>query len=133
MFRTAEQLQRAAKRQAERAQHQVESLKAKAELESERHKKQLEDNALAWIIYHKAAIRTKDAEFKAKLDAERRAKMEAIRQAERMNAKRMAAKRLRIREDAYTADKEQRKERDKLRRNTAKSLLHDARAVEKKK
>lgn len=56
-------------------------------------------------------------------------KLESTVLAERMNAKKQAAKRLRVKEDAYTGEKLERRDNDKLRRNAAKSLLRDNRRV----
>ena len=53
--------------------------------------------------------------------------------AERMNAKKQAAKRLRVKEDAYASEKQERRENDRLRRNAALSLLRDNRRVKERR
>lgn len=56
-------------------------------------------------------------------------KLESTVLAERMNAKKQAAKRLRVKEDTYTNEKAERRDNEKLRRNAAKNLLRDNRRV----
>lgn len=69
--------------------------------------------------------------------AEQRGKAEQkladTRLAERMNAKKQAAKRLRVKEDSYTAEKASARDDSKLRRNAAKAALRDKRRVEEKR
>ena len=57
-------------------------------------------------------------------------KLDNTRLAERMNAKKDAAKRLRVKEDAYAAEKAEARDGTKLRRNAAKAALRDKRRVE---
>ena len=56
-------------------------------------------------------------------------KLENTILAERMNGERKAAKRLGVKEDTYTNEKQERKEKDRLRRPMAKNALKDKKAV----
>lgn len=60
-------------------------------------------------------------------------KLENTRLAERMNAKKQAAERLRVKENAYTDEKAQARDDTKLRRNAAKAALRDKRRVAEKR
>lgn len=60
-------------------------------------------------------------------------KLEDTRLAERMNAKKLAAERLRVKENAYTDEKAQARDDTKLRRNAAKAALRDKRRVAEKR
>lgn len=60
-------------------------------------------------------------------------KLEDTRLAERMNAKKRAAERLRVKEDAYSAEKADARDNTKLRRNAAKAALRDKRRVAEKR
>lgn len=60
-------------------------------------------------------------------------KLEDTRLAERMNAKKQAAERLRVKENTYTDEKAQARDDTKLRRNAAKAALRDKRRVAEKR
>lgn len=60
-------------------------------------------------------------------------KLEDTRLAERMNAKKQAAERLRVKENTYTDEKAQARDNTKLRRNAAKAALRDKRRVAEKR
>ena len=60
-------------------------------------------------------------------------KLEDTRLAERMNAKKQAADRLRVKENTYTDEKAQDRDNTKLRRNAAKAALRDKRRVAEKR
>ena len=60
-------------------------------------------------------------------------KLEDARLAERMNAKKQAAERLRVKENTYTDEKAQTRDDTKLRRNAAKAALRDKRRVAEKR
>lgn len=60
-------------------------------------------------------------------------KLEDTRLAERMNAKKQAAERLRVKENAYTGEKAQARDDTKLRRNAAKAALRDKRRAAEKR
>lgn len=60
-------------------------------------------------------------------------KLDDTRLAERMNAKKQAAERLRVKENTYTDEKAQARDDTKLRRNAAKAALRDKRRVEEKR
>lgn len=60
-------------------------------------------------------------------------KLDDTRLAERMNAKKQAAERLRVKENTYTDEKAQARDDTKLRRNAAKAALRDKRRVAEKR
>ena len=138
-------------RAAERAKKAAQRLLEQETAKRTRAETNLKDNQLAWQMYHKRVMRAKHNEYRAKLDAARKAKQEAAREAERftreverakadirveaerMNAGKKAAKRLRIKEDAYGALKQESLERQKLRRNAARNTLKDQRLAERKR
>ena len=74
--------------------------------------------------------RAKGAERLAQQREAAAQKLDDTRLAERMNAKKDAAKRLRVKEDAYAAEKAEARDDTKLRRNAAKAALRDKRRVE---
>lgn len=108
----------------------------------------LEDQDLAWKIFSKDQVRsTRRAERARAADAlnqQKQQSQEQIRQERelskaekkaliddaRVYAKRKAAERLRIQEDAYSTEKAQRKDNEKLRRNAAKAALRSTKKVQ---
>lgn len=142
-------------RAAERAKKAAQRLLEQETAKRTRAETNLKDNQLAWQMYHKRVMRAKHNEYRAKLDEARKAKQEAVREAtqrtrdverakaeiklenqelaERMNAGKKAAKRLRIKEDTYGALKQENLERQKLRRNAARNTLKDQRLAERKR
>lgn len=108
----------------------------------------LEDQDLAWKIFSEDQVRsTRRAERARAADAlnqQKQQSQEQIRQEReiskaekkaliddaRVYAKRKAAERLRIREDAYSTEKAQRKDNEKLRRNAAKAALRSSKKVQ---
>lgn len=147
LYETVQQMERAKKRAERKVEAQRESTQAERSL----HQQKLRDNATAWMIYHEKNLRTVRQEYRAKLDDARREKTAAVRdairetqtieravadvrvEAERMNAKKQAAERLRVKENTYTDEKAQARDDTKLRRNAAKAALRDKRRVAEKR
>lgn len=132
-------------------QKQAEIHKAELAVARDEKVKALKDKDLAWRIYSQQqarnaaadkaeALKTARKEANAeKAEAVRttkeveRAKAEVQHDADMMAMKREAAKRLRIKEDAYQQKAEQRKENQKLKRNAAKQALRDSKRVAQKR
>ena len=132
-------------------QKQAEIHKAELAVARDEKVKALKDQDLAWRIYSQQqarnaaadkaeALKTARKEANAeKAEAVRttkeveRAKAEVQHDADMMAMKREAAKRLRIKEDAYQQKTEQRKENQKLKRNAAKQALRDSKLAAKKR
>ena len=132
-------------------QKQAEIHKAELAVARDEKVKALKDQDLAWRIYSQQqarnaaadkaeALKTARKEANAeKAEAVRtakeveRAKAEVQHDADMMAMKREAAKRLRIKEDAYQQKAEQRKENQKLKRNAAKQALRDSKLAAKKR
>ena len=132
-------------------QKQAEIHKAELAVARDEKVKALKDQDLAWHIYSQQqarnaaadkaeALKTARKEANAeKAEAVRttkdveRAKAEVQHDADMMAMKREAAKRLRIKEDAYQQKAEQRKENQKLKRNAAKQALRDSKLAAKKR
>lgn len=132
-------------------QKQAEIHKAELAVARDEKVKALKDKDLAWRIYSQQqtrnaaadkaeALKTARKEANAeKAEAVRttkeveRAKAEVQHDADMMAMKREAAKRLRIKEDAYQQKGEQRKENQKLKRNAAKQALRDSKLAAKKR
>ena len=130
---------------------QAEIHKAELAVARDEKVKALKDKDLAWRIYSQQqarnaatdkaeALKTARKEANAeKAEAVRtakeveRAKAEVQHDADMMAMKREAAKRLRIKEDAYQQKAEQRKENQKLKRNAAKQALRDSKPAAKKR
>ena len=130
---------------------QAEVHKAELAVARDEKVKALKDKDLAWRIYSQQqarnaaadkaeALKTARKEANAeKAEAVRttkeveRAKAEVQHDADMMAMKREAAKRLRIKEDAYQQKAEQRKENQKLKRNAAKQALRDSKLAAKKR
>ena len=130
---------------------QAELHKAELAVARDEKVKALKDQDLAWRIYSQQqarnaaadkaeALKTARKEANAeKAEAVRttkeveRAKAEVQHDADMMAMKREAAKRLRIKEDAYQQKAEQRKENQKLKRNAAKQALRDSKLAAKKR
>lgn len=132
-------------------QKQAEIHKAELAVARDEKVKALKDQDLAWRIYSQQqtrnaaadkaeALKTARKEANAeKAEAVRttkeaeRAKAEMQHDADMMAMKREAAKRLRVKEDAYQQKAEQRKENQKLKRNAAKQALRDSKLAAKKR
>lgn len=132
-------------------QKQAEIHKAELAVARDEKVKALKDKDLAWRIYSQQqarnaaadkaeALKTSRKEANAeKAEAVRtakeveRAKAEVQHDADMMAMKREAAKRLRVKEDAYQQKAEQRKENQKLKRNAAKQALRDSKRVAQKR
>lgn len=130
---------------------QAEIHKAELAVARDEKVKELKDKDLAWRIYSQQqarnaaadkaeALKTSRKEANAeKAEAVRtakeveRAKAEVQHDADMMAMKREAAKRLRVKEDAYQQKAEQRKENQKLKRNAAKQALRDSKLAAKKR
>ena len=135
----------------EALQKQAEIHKAELAVARDEKVKALKDKDLAWRIYSQQqarnaaadkaeALKTARKEANAeKAEAVRtakeveRAKAEVQHDADMMAMRREAAKRLRIKEDAYQQKAEQRKENQKLKRNAAKQALRDSKLAAKKR
>lgn len=158
MFKTHDQMVRAARRAKVKAKTTEESAAAERALAQRRR----ENAMLAWEIHHKKTLREQQRKYNDALAKERKAKAEAVAdtkqveqakadirvQATEMNLgkkaaekertlkdrmveqKEKAAERLRVTKDAY---KGRMAERTKLQRTAAKRLLSDKKAVEKRK
>ena len=105
----------------------------------------------AWMIHHTKKMREQKRVMSTKLDEARKAKAEAVRtavsetkvverakaevqhDADRMAERRNAAKRLRVREDAYKQKVTEMKENQKLKRNAAKATLRDSKLAAKRR
>lgn len=132
-------------------QKQAEIHKAELAVARDEKVKALKDQDLAWRIYSQQqtrnaaadkaeALKTARKEANAeKAEAVRtakeveRARAEVQHDADMMAMKREAAKRLRVKEDAYQQKAEQRKENQKLKRNAAKQALRDSKLAAKKR
>lgn len=105
----------------------------------------------AWEIYHKRTVRTVRNEYRAKLEQSRKDKIAAVKQAvvverakaevkleeqelaERMNAKKQAAKRLGLKDEQIQQMKNKSKEKSQLQRNASRNTLKNKRLADKKR
>ena len=136
-FTSLTQQLRAARRARRTAEMAEESKQAKISL-SNRGRLATER---AWEIYHKRTVRTVRNEYRAKLEQSRKDKIAAVKQAvvvervkaevkleeqelaERMNAKKQAAKRLGLKDEQIQQMKNKSKEKSQLQRNASRNTL----------
>ena len=133
-----------AERRAAEAEHDKKAAELKNTIDSEM-------DLTAWMIHHTKKMREQKRVMNTKLDEARKAKAEAVRtavsetkvverakaevqhDADRMAERRNAAKRLRVREDAYKQKVTEMKENQKLKRNAAKATLRDSKLAAKRR
>ena len=146
-FTNLNQQLRAARRARRTAEMAEESKQAKISL-SNRGRLATER---AWEIYHKRTVRTVRNEYRAKLEQSRKDKIAAVKQAvvverakaevkleeqelaERMNAKKQAAKRLGLKDEQIQQMKNKSKEKSQLQRNASRNTLKNKRLADKKR
>lgn len=146
-FTSLTQQLRAARRARRTAEMAEESKQAKISL-SNRGRLATER---AWEIYHKRTVRTVRNEYRAKLEQSRKDKIAAVKQAvvverakaevkleeqelaERMNAKKQAAKRLGLKDEQIQQMKNKSKEKSQLQRNASRNTLKNKRLADKKR
>ena len=146
-FTNLNQQLRAARRARRTAEMAEESKQAKISL-SNRGRLATER---AWEIYHKRTVRTVRNEYRAKLEQSRKDKIAAVKQAvvvervkaevkleeqelaERMNAKKQAAKRLGLKDEQIQQMNNKSKEKSQLQRNASRNTLKNKRLADKKR